>query len=167
MPIDKADIINTAFRAGSSGLNQFSLMPFCLSSSRCSFCHVIKTCLGNQQFITLLLYLCLFIFYCKDQWDLNHIEMVFNRLNSFNLKIKLKIASYFSPALSFQDAYYQQLVQLTTQCKFRKLNTGQFWLVRRTTFLLGLAPYCHQFISEFAAITKCSYQLISHINSKK
>ena len=57
MPMAELDIHKTAFRAGSSGLYEFTCMPFGLSNSGSSFCHLIEMCLGDQQFVTLLLYL--------------------------------------------------------------------------------------------------------------
>ena len=51
------DIKKTAFRKGSSGLFEFTLMPFGLSKAGSSFCRLKEQCLGDQQFVTLLLYL--------------------------------------------------------------------------------------------------------------
>ena len=48
MPVKEADIPKTAFRAGSSGLYKFTHMPFRLSNSRSSFCHLMEMCLGDQ-----------------------------------------------------------------------------------------------------------------------
>ena len=48
-------------------------------------------CLGDQQFVTLLLYLddiCIFVPDVSTMLD--WIELVFSQLKSFNLKIKLK-----------------------------------------------------------------------------
>ena len=45
MPVEEADIPKTAFRAGSSGLYEFNHMPFRLSNSGSSFCHLMEMCL--------------------------------------------------------------------------------------------------------------------------
>ena len=48
LPVEEADIPKTAFRAGSSGLYEFTHMPFGLSNSRSSFCCLMEMCLGDQ-----------------------------------------------------------------------------------------------------------------------
>ena len=51
------DIKKTAFRAGSSVLYEFTLMPFGLSDAQLNFFGLMELCLGHQQSVTLLLYL--------------------------------------------------------------------------------------------------------------
>ena len=99
MPVEEADIPKTAFRAGSSGLYEFTYMPFRLSNSRPNFCCLMEMCLGDQQFVTLLLYLddiCIFAASVDEMLDC--IELVFKWLEEFNLKIKPKNAISFSAA---------------------------------------------------------------------
>ena len=90
------DIKKTAFRAGSSGLNEFTHVPFGLLNARSSFCRLMEQCLGDQQFVTLLLYLDDICTFAPDvSTMLDQIDLVFNWLKSFNLKIKPK-ECYFS-----------------------------------------------------------------------
>ena len=53
----EADIHKTAFCSGSSGLFEFTQMPFGLSYAGASFCHLMEMCLDDQQYLTLLFYL--------------------------------------------------------------------------------------------------------------
>ena len=57
LAMEESNIKKTAFRASSMGLYKFSHMPFGLSNAGSSFCHLMEQCLGDQQFVTLLLYL--------------------------------------------------------------------------------------------------------------
>ena len=80
LAMEESDI-KTAFRASSMGLYEFIHMQFGLSNAGSSFCCLMKQCIGDQQFITLLLYLddiCIFSHTINDMLDC--IEPVFNRL---------------------------------------------------------------------------------------
>ena len=97
LAMDEADIHKTAFCAGSSGLYEFTRMPFGLSNAGASFCHLMEMCLGNQQYLTLLFYLdniCVFSSSVDEMLD--RIALVFGQLKEFKLKIKPK-KSFFLP----------------------------------------------------------------------
>ena len=77
-------------------------MPFGLSNSRSSFCHLMEMCLGHQQFVTLLLYLDdICVFATSIDKMLVYIELVFKWLEEFNLKIKPKKCHYFQHSVVF------------------------------------------------------------------
>ena len=57
LTMDEAGIHKTVFHAGSSGLYEFTHMPFGKSNTGANFCHLMEMCLGDQQYITLLFYL--------------------------------------------------------------------------------------------------------------
>ena len=57
LAMEESDIKKTAFRASSMGLYELTRMPFGLLNAGSSFCSFMEQCLGNQQFVTLLLYL--------------------------------------------------------------------------------------------------------------
>ena len=62
----------------------------CLNAGS-SFCRLMDQCLGDQQFVMLLLYLDDICIFAPDvSAMLDWIELVFNWLKSFNLKIKPK-----------------------------------------------------------------------------
>ena len=90
------DIKKTTLGAGSSGLYEFTHIPFGLSNAGSSFCRLMEQCLGHQQFVTLLLYLHDICIFAPDvRTMLDQIELVFSRLKSFNLKIKPKNVTFF------------------------------------------------------------------------
>ena len=79
--MEESNIKKTAFRAGSIGLYEFTRMPFRLSNAGSSFCCLMEQCLGDQQFVSLLLYLDdIFIFAPTIDEMLYCIHLVFDRL---------------------------------------------------------------------------------------
>ena len=70
------DIKETAFRAGSSGLYEFTHMPFGLSNAESSVFRLMRQCLGDQQFVTLPMYLDDICIFAPDvSTMLDHIEL--------------------------------------------------------------------------------------------
>ena len=62
----------------------------------------MEMCLGDQQFVTLLLHLydiCIFVANVNEMLD--PIEMVFERLKGFNIKIKPKKCHFFQLSVVF------------------------------------------------------------------
>ena len=96
LAMEESNIKKTTLRASSMGLYEFTHMPFGLSNAGSSFCHLMEQYLGDQQFVTLLLYLddiCIFAPTIDEMLD--HIQLVFDRLKKFNLKIKPKKCQFF------------------------------------------------------------------------
>ena len=116
LAMDEADIHKTAFNTGSSGLYEFTHMPFGFSNAGASFCHLMEMCLGDQQYLMLLFYLddiCIFSSSINEMLD--RITMVLYCLKEFNLKIKPKKSFYFQSNVyswvtcSPKMGYYQTL----------------------------------------------------------
>ena len=102
LAMEEADIPKTAFRAGSSGLFEFTRMPFGLTNAGASFCRLMEMCIGDQQYVTLLFYLddiCIFSTTIDQMID--RIELVFKWLMDFNLKIKPKKSFFFQSSVIF------------------------------------------------------------------
>ena len=102
LAMDEADIHKTAFCAGSSGLYEFTRMPFGLSNVGASFCRLMEMCLGDKQYFTLLFYLdgiCVFSSSIGEMLD--RIKLVLKRLQDFNLKIKPKKTFFFQSQVLF------------------------------------------------------------------
>ena len=163
------DIKKTTFRAGSSGLYEFTCMPFGLSHAGSSFCRLMKQCLGDQQFVTLLLYLDDICIFAPDvSAMLDQMELVFSWLKSFNLKIKPKKSYFFQASVIFLGHI---LLADRISANPEKVEKVRDWLVpsnaKELHSFLGLASYYHQFIPNFACIAKCLHQLVGPTNVKK
>ena len=123
LAMDEADIHKTAFCAGSSGLYEFTHMPFSLSNVVASFCHLMEMCLGDQQYLTLLFYLDDICFFSSSINEmLNRVEMVLKCLQDFNLKIKLKKSFSFKEKYSFWAIYYPKKGFLLIPKKVQKVK---------------------------------------------
>ena len=151
----------TAFRTGSSGLYRFTHMPFGLSNSGSSFCPLMEMCLGNQQFVTLLLYLDdICVFATSIDEILDHIELVFKWQEEFNLKIKPKKCYFFQHSIVFHRHVLSAEGISANPEKVEKVKTGQYQPTQKNyKHFWGLPPTTTFFILRFSAITKCLHQL--------
>ena len=132
LAMEEGNIQKTAFRTGSSGLYKFTCMPFGLSNAGSSFCHLMEQCLGDQQFVTLLLYLddiCIFAPSIEEMLD--WIDLVFNRLKEFHIKIMPKNVTSLTPVFYSWAMYYHQKEYLQTPKKWIRCGTGQFPQVQK------------------------------------
>ena len=156
MAMEQANIPKTAFRAGSSSLFKFTRMPFRLTNARASFCRLMEMVIGDQQFVTLLLYLddvCIFA-NSADQM-LDRIELVFSRLQQYQLKFKPKKSFFFQMEVSFLGHVFSAKGISPNPEKVDKVWD---WPVPKTSnevhSFIGLASYYCRFIPNFAKWSK-------------
>ena len=168
LAMEESDIKKTAFRAGSMGLYEFTCMLFGLSNAGSSFCHLMEQCLGDQQFVTLLLFLndiCIFAPTINDMLD--QIELVFDRLKQYNLKIKPKKCQFFDTSVLFLGHILLAKGISVNPEKVKKVRT---WSVpkniKEVQSFLGLASYYRWFIDKFAKKARCLHELIGPTSNK-
>ena len=150
------------------GLYKFTRMPFGLSNAGSSFCHLMEQCLEDQQFVTLLLYLngiCIFAPTIDDMLD--WIELVFDRLKQFNLKIKPKKCQFFDTSILFLGHIFLAKGISANPEKVEKVRT---WPVpkniKEVQSFLGLASYYRRFIDKFAEKARCLHELVGPTSNK-
>ena len=160
--MEESDIKKTSFRAGSTGLYELTHMSFGLSNAGSSFCHLMEQCLGDQQFVTLLLYLddfCIFAPTIDDMLD--RIDLVFDRLKKYNLKIKPKKCQFFDTSVLLLGHILSAREISANPEKVEKVKT---WPVpkniKEVQSFLGLASYYRQFIDKFAKKAWCLHKLV-------
>ena len=169
LAMHEADIHKTAFRAGSSGLYEFTHMPFRLSNVGASFCCLIEMCLCDQQHLTLLFYLddiCIFSSSVDEM--LNRIEMVLECLQDFNLKIKPKKSFFFQSKVLFLGHILSKDGISPNPDNIQKVKD---WLVltnaKEVHSFLGLASYYRRFVPQFAKWANPLHDLICPVAMKK
>ena len=169
MPVAESDIYKIAFRAGSSCLYEFTCMPSGLSNSGLSFCCLMEMCLGDQQFVTLLLYLddiCVFVTSIDEMLD--QIELVFSSLKKFNLKIKPKKCHFFQCSIVFLGyVLYADGISANPKTVDAVKNWPKPTSAKELHSFLGLASYYRCFIPKFTAIAKSLHSLVGPINVKR
>ena len=161
LAMDEADIHKTAFHVGSSGLYEFTCMPFGLSNAGASFCHLMEMCLGEQQYLTLLFYLdniCVFSSSVDEMPD--RIALVFGHLKEFNLKIKPKKSFFFQSVLFLGHLLSKDGILPNPE----KVSKVKDWPIPKSAkevhSFLGLASYYRRFIPQFAKWASPLYDLI-------
>ena len=168
LAMEESDIKKTAFRASSMGLYEFNCMPFRLSNAGSSFCCLMEQCLGDQQFVTLLLYLddiCILAPTIDDMLD--QIHLVFDRLKKFNLKIKPIKCQFFSTSVLFLG---HVLLAKGISANPDKVDKVKTWPVpkniKEVQSFLGLASCYRHFIPHFAEKAWCLHELEGPTASK-
>ena len=169
LAMDEADIHKTAFRAGSSGLYEFTHMPFGLSNAGASFCCLMEMCLGDQQCLMLLFYLddiCIFSSSIDEMLD--RIKLVLKRLQDFNLKIKPKKTFFFQSQVLFLG---HTLSKDGISPNPEKVQKVKDWPVpsnaKDVHSFLGLVSYYRWFIPQFVKWASPLHGLIHPIVMKK
>ena len=161
-------IKKTTFRADYSGLYEFTHMPFRLSNAGSSFCRLVEQCLGDQQFVTLLLYLDDICIFGPDvSTMLDQFGLVFDKLKSINLKIKPKSAIFWASMIFLGHILLANGISANPE----NVNKVRDWPVQKNAkelhSFLGLASYYCWFILNFVHMAKCLHQLIGPTNVKK
>ena len=151
LAMNEVDIHKTAFCAGSSGLYEFTCMPFGLSNAGASFCHLMEMCFRDQQYLTFLFYLddiCIFGSSVDEMLD--RIAMVLQCLKDFNLKIKPKKLFFFQSNILFLGHMLSKDGILPNPKKVGKVKNWPIpKMAKEVHLFLGLASYYRRFIPKF------------------
>lgn len=151
--VHPADKEKTAF-VTPTGLYEFNRMPMGLCNAPGTFQRLVESCLGDQNFETLLLYLDdIIVFSPSFEAHIAHLDLVFSRLGDFGLKVKLSKCSLFQSQVHYLG---HVIAEGGVSPDPEKLRAVEAWVtpqnITQLRAFLGLAGYYRRFIKDFAQI---------------
>ena len=103
IPIAEKDRHKTAFILP-NGLYQFTVLPFGISTAPSIFQRAMDFVLSGLKYEKCLVYIDDIIIYSKDfEQHMKDIEMVLDRLNSFDMTVKITKCDFAAPSLEFLE----------------------------------------------------------------
>ena len=92
----------TAFTVGNLGFCEFTCMPFGLCNAPVTFQHLMQNTLGELNLMYCVIYLDdVIVFGHMEEEHLEHLCMVFERFQEFNLKLKPSKCSFFQSEIVY------------------------------------------------------------------
>ncbi|XP_068122518.1 uncharacterized protein [Hyperolius riggenbachi] len=149
--VDKKDQEKTAFTTP-MGLYQFKRMPFGLTNAPATFQRLMESCLGEFNFEHVLIYLDDIIVYSTDfHQHIQHLDVVFQKLRSYGLKLKPSKCHLFKPEVNFLG---HVISKEGVKPNPEKVKLIKEWpvptTIREVRAFLGIASYYRRFIPHFA-----------------
>ena len=153
--VDDADWEKTAF-ASRRGLYEFKVMPFGLCNAPATFERLMETVLAGLNWQICLIYLDDIIVYGKTFHDMvNNLDLVLNKLNEANLKLKPRKCKLFAKEVEFLGHITSEAGIKTDPKKIEVVTT---WPkpenVQHVRAFVGFCSYYRRFIEKFSEIAK-------------
>ena len=158
--MEEKDKEKTAFSTG-SGLYQFNVMPFGLCNAPATFERLMERVLVGLPWQILLIFLDDVIVHAKTFEEVvRRLRLVFERLQSANLKLSPKKCVLFQKKVTFLGHVVSEDGVSTDPSKTEAVST---WPVPRSVAevrsFLGLTSYYRRFIYQYAHIAKPLHEL--------
>src|SRR6218665_441189 len=155
MALHPRDKHKTAFvtRRGSF---QFKVLPFGLCNSPASFCRLMNLILAGLNYDICLVYLDDIIVFSRDiDTHMQRLEMVFRRLQEYNLKLKPSKCHLLQKRVVFLGHVLSEGGVATDPSKIKAVED---WVVpknlRQVRSFIGLCSYYRRFIHDFAVVAQ-------------
>ena len=162
--VDDHSKLKTAF-ATHSGLYEFRRMPFGLANAPSTFQRFMHAVLRGLQYQICLVHLDDIIVYSRSFADhINHLNDVFSRLRSANVKLKPSKCSFARSSVEYLGHVVSRDGIRPDPSKIAAVATFPVpRCVRDVRSFLGLANYYHRFIHNFAFIAS-PLHMLTHKN---
>ena len=156
VPVAEEDKHKTAFSVGSLGFWECNRMPFGLKNAGATFQRMMEECLGELQPSKCLVYLDDVIVHATTfEQHLENLDMVFQKLHQYGLKLKPSKCSFFKDRLQYLGHVVSAYGVETDPEKTEALRT---WPVPKNTkelhTFLGVTGYYRRFVKDYAKITR-------------
>ena len=100
--LKEEDKAKTAFQVGNIGFYECNRMPFGLCNAPATFQHLMERAMGELNLRYCLIYLDdIIIFSDTFEQHLDRLEAVFERLHTYNLKLKASKCEFFKPEVTY------------------------------------------------------------------
>ena len=169
IPMAEEDAEKTAFRVGTGALYEYCRMPMGLCNSPATFMRLMDSIFGDVNFQSLLVYLDdILVFGSTEEQVLNRFEMVLQRLQGYNLKLKPEKCNLFQEKIRYLG---HEVSSRGVRPDPGKIEAVQSWPVPKTETdlrgFLGLASYYRRFVPKFAEKAHALHNLLGMLPKKK
>ena len=167
--LKEEDKRKTAFQVGNLGFYECNRMPFGLCNAPATFQRLMERALGDLNLRDCLIYLDDIIIF-SDTFDihLDRLEAVFQRIHTYNLKLKASKCECFKTQVTFHGHVVSEDGINTDPDKTRVLRE---WPTPRSVKdvrkFLGFTGYYRRFIKGFATIVRPLNDLLIGHSTKK
>ena len=161
--LDEQSIPKTAFITP-QGLYEFVRMPFGLCSAPSTFSRAMACCLEGLNWEIALCFLDDIIVFSRSfDEHISRLSQVFERLNSFNLKLKPRKCEFFQPEVAYLGHRISADGISTDPGKVEAIkNWRQPTTATQVRSFLGLAQYYRRFVKDFSSVASPLYDCIHH-----
>ena len=152
----------TAFMVGNLGFYEFTRMSFGLCNALATFQHLMQNTLGELNLTYCVIYLDdVIIFSRTEEEHLEHLHVVFERFQEFNLKLKPSKCSFFQLEIVYLAHHISWRGILPSQENVRAMQ--EFWMPKtymQVHVFCGLVGHYKRFIKGFANIVHPLYDVL-------
>ena len=167
--LKEEDKAKTAFQVGNIGFYECNRMPFGLCNAPATFQRLMERAMGELNLRDCLIYLDdIIIFSDTFEQHLDRLEAVFERLHTYNLKLKASKCEFFKPEVTYLGHVVSEDGIKTDAEKIRVLKDWPIpKCLKDVRKFLGFAGYYRRFVKGFASVVRPLNDLLVGYSTKK